>query len=1230
MSKILLTLMIIMSFSFGQLIINEIDYDQPSTDDAEFVELTGPAGTYSQVVLQLINGNNNEVYGTYELGTVTLSDETDGYGFYVVGATTVPNVDFSEGFPASNAIQNGAPDGVELFVDGVLTDAVSYEGSMMDSQGGTMEMAVDDSDNYPESGEGESVGRIGLDGTPWMVSANSPGAVNDGQVMSDEVNTPPVADAGDDQLVLGGDTVTLDGSGSYDSDGMIVYYIWQQTAGTPVELTGSEEPVASFTAPEESGLLTFELTVYDDLADTDTDEVFVTICSSGLVTIAEARGYAEGACAMIQGVVTSPNFQSSNSEYTIQDATAGIVLFQYGTDLIVNYGDEVQVMGTITEYNGKLEIVAENLDDVTILGPGAIPEPQIITVSDLENNGENYESELVIIENVTLADGSWPGEGSSANLTITDNGIAETTMRIDSDTEIDGSPEPVWPVNVTGVGGQYYSYQLMPRFISDFEETGGNQLPVADAGEDQIAEPGDLVTLDGSGSYDPDGSIAGYIWEQTDGPTVALSDYEEPVVTFTAPGSNATLIFRLTAIDNEGAMGMDDVAVVVTQGTMTIAEMQETSEIGSACYDSPYNGQSVMVSGIVTAVAPGSYPNFYMQDAEGDAWAGVYVYDTSVDPTVGDEITLSASVSEYYGFTELTSVTSSIVVSSGNEIEPLDITTGELAGGCSLSGEMLEGMLVRITDAVVTQAANNYNEWYVDDGSGECQIDDNMFDGASPSPMVGDSYPVIIGVVDYSYDQYGVLPRGSFDFEGGGTVDEISLYELNYTTEMGTENDCYPSPYNGQIITTSGIVTGVRPDPDYPTFFIQDINDNSYCGVYVYVPEGFEVLALSDEVTLTAEVSEYFGWTELTNIESYSTAPSDTWVDPIPITTSQISGGCSESGESLESMLVILSGVTVVEAPNDYGEWVVDDGSGECQIDDLIYDGEDIAVEVGDTFESITGIIRYSYGEFMVLPRNADDLVTSSGCVHDGDVNMDGSTDVLDVVSIVGFILGTVEFTDQQYCAADTNEDGSVDVLDVVLVVSWILGTRTVDDATAAEIILTDDGARLSSNGFIGGIEMVLTHDSDFRIDLDQNNYLNQYSTDDQTTRLVIIHPGTALFSAEGNFEIESVLAVTSQDYIDAVVIENFALLSAYPNPFNPQTTISYRVTQPNAVRLDVYDLLGSHVGTLVQGVQTAGETYEVIWNGQNAAGASVPSGIYFVRLENGSDVLTQKITLLR
>ena len=90
-----------------------------------------------------------------------------------------------------------------------------------------------------------------------------------------------------------------------------------------------------------------------------------------------------------------------------------------------------------------------------------------------------------------------------------------------------------------------------------------------------------------------------------------------------------------------------------------------------------------------------------------------------------------------------------------------------------------------------------------------------------------------------------------------------------------------------------------------------------------------------------------------------------------------------------------------------------------------------------------------------------------------------------------------------------------------------------------------------------------------------------------------------------------------------------FALQPNYPNPFNPSTTISYQLPARTAVQLDIYDVLGQKVRTLVASEQAAGH-YKVAWDSRNERGLSVAAGVYFYRLEAGEFSHTRKLLLLK
>ncbi|MYC06806.1 MAG: hypothetical protein F4X57_06510 [Chloroflexi bacterium] len=90
-----------------------------------------------------------------------------------------------------------------------------------------------------------------------------------------------------------------------------------------------------------------------------------------------------------------------------------------------------------------------------------------------------------------------------------------------------------------------------------------NNAPVADAGTDQTVDAGDSVSLDGSGSNDPDGDALTYAWTQTSGPSVTLAGASSASPGFTAPNADATLVFSLTVNDGTEDSAADTVAVTV-------------------------------------------------------------------------------------------------------------------------------------------------------------------------------------------------------------------------------------------------------------------------------------------------------------------------------------------------------------------------------------------------------------------------------------------------------------------------------------------------------------------------------------------------------------------------------------------------------------------------------------------------------------------------------------------
>lgn len=107
---------------------------------------------------------------------------------------------------------------------------------------------------------------------------------------------------------------------------------------------------------------------------------------------------------------------------------------------------------------------------------------------------------------------------------------------------------------------------------------------------------------------------------------------------------------------------------------------------------------------------------------------------------------------------------------------------------------------------------------------------------------------------------------------------------------------------------------------------------------------------------------------------------------------------------------------------------------------------------------------------------------------------------------------------------------------------------------------------------------------------------------------------------------------LTDVDEPGSQVPTEFAVMQNYPNPFNPSTTIRYALPKDARITLAVYNVLGQKVAELRNEVQNVGY-HEAVWNGTNAAGTQVSSGIYIYRLEanpvNGSNSFTSFMKML-
>ena len=194
-------------------------------------------------------------------------------------------------------------------------------------------------------------------------------------------------------------------------------------------------------------------------------------------------------------------------------------------------------------------------------------------------------------------------------------------------------------------------------------------------------------------------------------------------------------------------------------------------------------------------------------------------------------------------------------------------------------------------------------------------------------------------------------------------------------------------------------------------------------------------------------------------------------------------------------------------------------------------------------------------------------------------------------------------------------------------IVNIILEGRITGDASKATLKNVNGHVSLDADGYIGGVQMTLSHGSDFSIVLTEEAYYADHNTNihNNTTKLVIVAPeGKELFKANGSYTIEEVMVANSHSKVALAMPSELALSRAYPNPFNPSTSLDVFVPADGFVSLNVYNVMGQLVDVIHSGSMTTGN-HSITWNASD-----MTSGVYFVRAESADGMSVQKVMLMK
>ena len=280
-------------------------------------------------------------------------------------------------------------------------------------------------------------------------------------------------------------------------------------------------------------------------------------------------------------------------------------------------------------------------------------------------------------------------------------------------------------------------------------------------------------------------------------------------------------------------------------------------------------------------------------------------------------------------------------------------------------------------------------------------------------------------------------------------------------------------------------------------------------------------------------------------------------------------------------------------------------------------------------------------------------LCEDGGCTTSaGDLNEDEILNIQDLITMVNHILGSSLVTDCALEAADMNMDGVINIQDLISLVNAILGSARIAQLDGhAEIEYVTSGQdliiQINSDVDLAGVQLSLLNNSQVDIELKDNSHINQdshfqnginkylaYSMfnqpfDSRTTE-ILVH-------SAGNLDMDDIQVTLADINGDELYLSHsqngrtyqngphsFELSKLYPNPFNPSTEVSFSLPMDNHVRLAAYDVRGKEVDVIFEGAQSIG-SHSYTWNASN-----LPSGVYYIRLQAGAMVTSQKALLIK
>ncbi|MEA1874712.1 MAG: T9SS type A sorting domain-containing protein [Bacteroidota bacterium] len=506
-----------------------------------------------------------------------------------------------------------------------------------------------------------------------------------------------------------------------------------------------------------------------------------------------------------------------------------------------------------------------------------------------------------------------------------------------------------------------------------------------------------------------------------------------------AMGDDVTVTGTVSENDNLTKILADNITVNTSGNALPAATVITTIEVS----DEAYEGVLVEASGACTNADLG-FGEWSFDDGSGDAVVDDYGLASPYVPTLTSNYTVTSPVIFSYGAFKLAVRQLSDIVEDVGTDPYLAITAPE------------DAAVLNVADVDVTFNVQNFT---VADGTGdgyivytlnaEAPVDYMTTDPIALTGLADGTHTIELELVDNSGVSLDPAVIASVSFDVNTAASGITpIYDIQYVD--GT-ND---SPLIDQEVTVEGVVTAVNGD----NFWMQDAA-GAWNGIYIYYATTGGP-AIGDSVVVTGTVAEYYDATQIGTVTEMTVANSGNTPQVATITTAEA------NDESFESVLVQVEGLN--SGPVDsYGQWPVNDGSGNILIDDELFSYTPI--EGNDYL--VTGIATYSYSEWKIWPRDAAD-VEDLGVSTDPAISITSPangatiyTDMVDVAfAVSNFVLdtdGKVEYSidggavSYQVTDADITFSGLTDGSHTVNLQLVDMGEAALDPVVTASITFT-------------------------------------------------------------------------------------------------------------------------------------------------------------------------------